>query len=114
MRKTDKKVDNQLRIALTEVCDTALKEFTGFQWLTHLVNYDSFAKTLRVVCIFDTNENLSQFMATKSNLEMSALIQTGLVEIGIDLKNIANHISYDTEENCEKNHNGKWVDRLGV
>ena len=39
MRKTDKKIDNNLRIVLTEVCEIALKEVTGFQWLTHLVDY---------------------------------------------------------------------------
>ena len=111
MRKTDRKVENKLRLVLTEVCETALKEFTGFQWLTHLVNYAKFPETLKVVCVFDTNENLTNFMATKNNLEMSALIQTKLVEKGISLKNMANHITYDTEENCEKNHNGKWTNR---
>ena len=113
MRKTDRKVENQLRLVLTDVCETALKEFTGFQWLTHLVNYAKFPETLKVVCIFDTNESLTNFMATKSNLKMSALIQTRFVEIGISLIKMANHITYDTEENCEINHNGKWADRLG-
>jgi len=114
MRKTDKKIDNQLRAALTEVCDTSLKTFSGFQWLTHLVNYSNFPKSLKIVCIFDTNDNLSDFIAMKSNIEFNALIQASLVDLGINIKTIDNHIAYDTEENCKKNHNGKWADRLGA
>ena len=101
MRKTDKKIENQLRVVLTEVCEIALKEFTGFQWLTHLVDYAKFPESLKVVCVFDTNENLTNFMETKSNLEMSALIKTRFVESGISLKKMANYITYDTEENCK-------------
>jgi hypothetical protein len=113
MRKTDKKIDNQLRIALTKVCETALKEFTGFQWLTHLVNYANFPKTLRIVCVFDTNENLSAFKADNSNNALCKLIQEKLNEIGINLKNIGSHIAYDTQEECEKIHHGNWANRLG-
>jgi len=29
MRKTDKKIDNQLRLVLTDVCEVALKEIDG-------------------------------------------------------------------------------------
>jgi len=112
MRKTDKKLDNQLREILTDVCDTALKEFTGFQWLTHLVNYSNFPKSLKIICVFDTNDNLKGFMATNGRHEFSTLIQEKLFEIDINISSITRHISYDTEENCHKNNNGKWADRL--
>ncbi|HEY7865766.1 MAG TPA: Fis family transcriptional regulator [Psychromonas sp.] len=112
MRKTDKKVDNQLRIALTEICDSALKEFSGFQWLTHLVNYAHFPKSLKVICVFDTNDNLKRFMATKSQHGLCTLIQKKLFEMGININSIAGHISYDTQEDCDKNNNGKWAERL--
>ena len=42
LRKTDKKIENQLILVLTAVCETALKEIDGFQWLTHLVEYTDF------------------------------------------------------------------------
>jgi len=113
MRKSDKKVDNQLRVTLTAVCDSALKDFTGFQWLTHLVNYENFPKSLKVVCVFDTNDNLSSFMASNSCHKLSKLIQTKLFGIGVNIKSMVTHIVYDTEENCDMNHNGKWSDRLG-
>lgn len=111
MRKTDKKMDNQLRIALTDLCDSTLKEFAGFQWLTHLVNFSHFPKSLKVICVFDTNENLKRFMAAGSRHGVSTLIHKKLFEMGININ--GDYISYDTQENCDKNNNGKWADRLG-
>ncbi|MFT5759121.1 MAG: hypothetical protein ACI9LM_003875 [Alteromonadaceae bacterium] len=112
MRKSDKKIENQLRVTLTNVCDIALKEFTGFQWLTHLVNYSDFPKSLKVVCVFDTNDNHSKFLVEKNSQVLSLLIQKKLFESGINIKNMGKHLTYDTEENCEKDHYGNWGDRL--
>ena len=112
MRKSDKKRENQLRIALTEVCESALKNFNGFQWLTHLVNHSNFPTSLKIICIFDTNDNLSSFIENNHCRELGCLIQKKLFEMDINLKSMTNHISYDTEENCEKNHKGIWADRL--
>ncbi len=113
MRKTDKKIDNQLMLVLTDVCEISLKEINGFQWLTHFVDYSNFPKSLKVVCVFDTNENLSCFMSKDSKKELTSLIQVKLHEVDVKVKNVTDHILYDTEENCEKEHNGKWADRLG-
>jgi len=113
MRKTDKKIDNQLRLVLTDVCEFALEQIDGFQWLTHLVNYSDFPKSLKVVCVFDTNDNLSSFTSQKSKNELTSLIQAKLQEVDIKVKNMADHISYDTEQNCEKEHDGQWADRFG-
>jgi hypothetical protein len=112
MRKTDNKIDNQLRLVLTDVCETALKEIDGFQWLTHLVNYSHFPKSLKVVCIFDTNENLSNFMSNGSRKDLESLIQLKLAGISVNVKNVSDHIAYDTEQNCEHEHNGNWAERL--
>lgn len=112
MRKTDKKIDNQLRLVLTDVCEIMLKENHGFKWLTHMVDYSSFPKSLKVICVFDTNENLSCFIAKDSEKNLNSLIQMKLDEVGVKVKNVTNHIFYDTEENCEKEHNGKWAVRL--
>ena len=51
-------------------------------------------------------------MAKKHNHELNNLIQEKLFCIGVCVNDIANHISYDTEENCAMNNNGKWTDRL--
>ncbi|MFT6926723.1 MAG: hypothetical protein ACJAZP_002343 [Psychromonas sp.] len=109
MRKTDKKIDNQLRGALTEICESTLKEVAGFQWLTHVVNYANFPKSLKVICVFDSNDNLNRFKATESQ---QGLIQNKLFEMGMKMNSISIPIFYDTQENCDKNNNGKWADRL--
>ena len=113
MRKTDKKMDNQLRLVLMDVCETALKEIDGFQWLTHIVNYSNFPKSLKIICVFETNEQLSIFTANSCKKLLTSLIQSKLNGIGIKFKNGADHILYDTEEDCTKEHNGNWANRLG-
>jgi hypothetical protein len=89
-----------------------LKEIDGFLWLTHWVNHSDFPKILKVVCVFDTNENLSSFMSQESKAELSALIQTKFIGVDVKLKNMIDHIVYDTEQNCERAHNGNWAVRL--
>jgi len=112
MRKSDKKIDNQLRLVLTDVCEVALKQVDGFQWLTHSVNYSAFPRSLKVVCVFDTNQNLAVFMSQKSKAELTSLIKAKLSTVDVKVKNVADHIIYDTEQNCETEHQGKWADRL--
>ncbi|WP_432471865.1 Fis family transcriptional regulator [Amphritea sp. HPY] len=113
MRKSDKKMDNNIRIALTDVCETALKQLDGFQWLTHLVNYSDFPESLKIVCVFDSNENLAFCMSQGRTSELASLIQKKLGEIDVNVKNISSQITYDTEENCKNHNNGSWADRLG-
>ena len=112
MRKTDKKIDKQLRLVLTEVCEQALKDIAGFQWLTHMVNYDDYPNSLTVVCVFDTNENLNSYLQSDDNQALVSLIQSELKAMDIKPKCITDHISYDTEENCRQQHNGNWAIRL--
>ena len=112
MRKTDKKIDNQLRLVLTDVCETALKQIDGFQWLTHIVEYSDFPNSLKVMCIFDTNENLSCYVSKNAGGELKSFIRKKLQEIGVSIKNIDRHVTFDTEENCAKEHDGKWHKRL--
>jgi len=112
MRKSDKKIENQLRTTLTEVCEDALKHYDGFQWLTHIVHYDNFPKSLQIVCIFDSNDQLAKFKNSKSYHQFMSLIQAKLFGEGIVLKKIFQHIVYDTEENCNQSHDGKWHERL--
>jgi len=112
MRKSDKKLDHQIRLLLTDVCEAALKKVEGFQWLTHLVNFSDFPSSLKVVCIFDTNDNLKNYITSDSNPILSTLVQKKFQNTGIGIKNISRHISYDTEENCTKQHAGNWAVRL--
>jgi len=111
MRKSDKKMENELRVMLTDVCEITLKEFSGFQWLTHRVNYSDFPNSLKIICIFDTNINLNSFMTINGHHEINRLIQKNLFKLNININNMTRHISYDTEENCNKNNNGIWKER---
>ena len=112
MRKTDKKIDNQICKALTEVCENALEDFTGFEWLTHLVDYSNFPKSLKVICVFDTNESLARFLATRESQDLASIVQKNLLEIDVSINDMAKHIAFDTEENCENNDRGNWQKRL--
>ena len=113
MRKTDNKIDNHLRLALTEVCEIALKDIDGFQWLTHVVDYAKFPSSLKVVCVFDSNENLASFLSSSGPTALSALIHTHLHSVNISVKDVKDHILYDTEQDCASQDDGQWGRRLG-
>ncbi|MFA0027358.1 Fis family transcriptional regulator [Vibrio breoganii] len=95
MRKTDKKIENRIRSVLTEVCEDTLKGYDGFLWVTHTVNYSSFPQSLKIVCVFDTNQDRANFLAGEGQLNVSTTIQKAFVQIGIQLKNVDKQISYE-------------------
>lgn len=108
MRKTDRKIDNTLRVVLTEVCEIAQVQYQGFEWLTHFVNYHDFPASLSVVCVYDTNNNLK-----KTDREgICMLIKEKLAAVNVDFRNIHQQVSFDTEENCQHENNGKWHERF--
>ncbi len=108
MKKTDKKRDNLLREVLTQACDEALKDYPGFVWLTHFVNYNDYPDSLSVWCIFDTEEQL----ASADMARLTALINQHLQDSGIKLKDIQKHVSFDSEEACNMAHGGNWKRRF--
>ncbi|NOR69579.1 MAG: hypothetical protein GQ532_07770 [Methylomarinum sp.] len=112
MKKTDKKIDNQICQALTKVCETAKDEVKGFQWLTHFVNYKQFPSSLSVICIFDTNAELEQAQQQSKDQLIVSLIKSELEQININLKEISRHVSFDTEEACALVNNGQWQERF--
>lgn len=111
MRKTDKKIDSQLINLLTDVCDSAAEGVEGFQWLTHRVNYSNFPESLQIICVFDTDESVTRYKLMENKV-LLPLIQAKLNTMGIKFKNIAPHVSYDSEERCNKEHGGNWAKRL--
>lgn len=112
MRKTDKKLENTLIAALTEVCEAAIEAFDGFQWLTHFANYSHFPNSLTIVCIFDTNENLEKMYQKDTGDAFRHMIKSKLEAIDIRLRNINPHVKFDTEEECKKEHDGRWNKRF--
>jgi hypothetical protein len=112
MRKNDKKRDNQIRLGLTAVCEYALNAYSGFAWITHIVDYDLYPKSLRIVCIFDTETQRRQFSQNGDKAALLDLIKRTLAKDGIELKNINQHVSFDTQTACDQQHKGNWALRL--
>ena len=97
MRKTDKKIDNALRIALTEVCHAALGQVDGFKWLSHEVNYHYFPSSLKVICVFASKEKLIQAQSAKKHLYLTELIAGKLKSLDIQIVNINKHVLFKSE-----------------
>lgn len=108
MRKTDKKTENAIRVALTEACETAREHHPGFEWLTHFADYDNFPDSLAIVCIYDTNANL----ANTDRDGVRALIRDKLSSTDISITHTQRQVSFDTEENCQINNGGRWQERF--
>ena len=51
-------------------------------------------------------------MSQAAKDEVLNQVRATLVGIGIKIPNIGNHIAFDTEENCERDNNGNWKQRL--
>lgn len=112
MKKSDKKIDNALRNALTNVCETALGKVDGFVWLTHLVNYNSFPNSLKIICVFETDEALANAIEAKQDDYFYQLINRELNAVDISHHKLRQQLNFDTEEACERTHGGKWNERL--
>lgn len=112
MKKTDKKIEKSLISALTKVCDQALDQVEGFQWLTHWVSFNKFPESLCVICVFDTLEALEQARSTGAIENLYDLISRELKAANITISDIARHVRFDTEEECAAEHDGKWNIRL--
>lgn len=112
MRKTDKKKENSVRLALTEVCEIALEEVVGFRWLTHFVDYDKFPDSLSVVCVFETKKELDTARSMQKDTLLCKLIDQKLNSAGIKVRNINKRVSFDTEEECNKINAGNWNERF--
>jgi len=97
MRKTDKKIDNALRIVLTEVCHAALDKVDGFEWLSHEVNYHCFPSSLKVICVFASKEKLIQAQSANKHLYLTELIAAKLKSIDIQIMNINKHVLFNSE-----------------
>lgn len=94
MRKNDKKIDNKLRQALTEVCDYALQHSDGYQWITHSVNFEKFPESLIITCIFSDQQSAEHAQQQGTLLNM---IQQKLKDVAIDLHQSNKQIRFESE-----------------
>lgn len=112
MKKSDKKTEQQIVDALTQACESSLKQFKGFQWLTHTVNYKNLSHSLRIYCVFDTKDQLKLFLTSNDKLAMTKLIQQALFSINVNMANAQQQLRFDCEEDCQSENNGNWAKRL--
>jgi hypothetical protein len=110
--KTQKKIDNNVRKALTLACEKILDDVAGFQWLTHQANYTNFPASLFVTCVFDTDSSLQDAGQQGATVSIQKLIQTQLLKIGVKFKSVSTQVVFDTEQACEQQHAGDWSQRL--
>ena len=110
--KTEKKIDNNIGLALTEACEQFLHDIEGFQWLTHQANYSNFPASLLICCVFDTDESQQQAFDNGHWHTIQKLIQGKLLKIGVKLKSLPQQITFDSEQACAQQHNGDWAARL--
>lgn len=97
MRKSDKKIENKIREVLTEVCEETLKGYDGFLWVTHTVNFSSFPQSLKIVCIFETDQDKASFLEGEGPQHVSKTIQKAFNKVGIQLNSVDKQICYDTQ-----------------
>lgn len=112
MRKSDKKRENAIVTALTQACENDLKSYKGFQWITHVVDFQRYPESLVVICVFDTNENVQKLLATGEDATVKRIIESYLLSYSIPTKNVKQRIFIDTEQACEDEFNGNWNKRL--
>lgn len=96
---------------LTQACETAKGEITGFAWLTHTADPNAFAHTLEVTWVFETlaDKRLAQTHAKARIFELTGI---ALAEANIEVKSLEHTVRFDSEEQCLSSHGGDWHARL--
>ena len=111
--KTQKKLDNTIRLVLTDVCERSLKSVEGFKWLTHQADFSNFPASLLITCVFDSETHYQAAAENGCTATLRNTIQTTLLKSGVRLKSQKQQIIFDTEDACQAQHNGDWTLRLG-
>jgi hypothetical protein len=101
-------IERELVRALTHACETAKGELTGFQWLTHQVDYTLFPQSLMVTWVFDSDAH----MAAASKARLVELTLAAFADIGISVSSGAAHVRCDSQQRCDAAHGGDWAARL--
>ncbi|WP_395339360.1 Fis family transcriptional regulator [Ningiella sp. W23] len=119
MRKSEKKLEKRLIKALTQVCEQAKFDLTGFQWLTHRADFSRFPQSLMVHCIFDTKASMTTGNAdTDLQHYFAQAIESNMVQVGIEFTGserdhaMINRVILDNEEDCQAQHSGNWNKRI--
>lgn len=111
-KRDQARIERRLANTLTQACETAKAQIVGFTWLTHEVDYAAFPGSLRVIWVFDTQAHQDQALASGQRELMVELTGFALQDADITLDNLAAHVQFDSEEQCQRAHGGNWQKRL--
>jgi hypothetical protein len=105
------RIERRLITTLTEACETAKAEIKGFTWLTHTADLTALAETLKVIWVFDSlaDQKIAQSHDKARIFELTAI---ALNEADIDLIPSDRNVRFDSEQECQRTHNGDWQKRL--
>lgn len=104
--------ERQLVAGLTQACATGQAEIVGFIWLTHRVDEQKFPSSLRVTWVFDTQANRDRALANGQDERMVELTAEALSQAGISVSAVSAHLTFDSEEQCQRVDAGNWQQRL--
>jgi hypothetical protein len=111
-KREQAQTERRLVATLTQACETAKSEVIGFCWLTHEIDYSVFPSSLKVVWVFDTLASKDQALADGLGERMVALTAQALSEADVSVTPVADHVLFDSEEQCQREHAGNWQQRL--
>jgi hypothetical protein len=107
-----RQLDQELVRSLTRACEAAKAEVEGFAWVTHAAQWDNFPASLRLVWVFETKADVEQALEKGYGERLYALSTEALSESGIQVQKITAHVSFDSEEECQRVDHGNWQLRL--
>ncbi|MEH6501707.1 MAG: Fis family transcriptional regulator [Pseudoalteromonas distincta] len=107
-------VEKQLVASLTAACEAAKREIPGFLWLTHEGDSRLSPGSLHVVWVFDTQESLAHALETGQGKRMYGLTAEAFRQAAVPITAAEAHVSFDTEEACERHNAGNWQARLAM
>nr|WP_314400906.1 hypothetical protein [Pseudomonas lundensis] len=111
-KRNQAQIERRLVKALTEACEIAKHQIDGFVWLTHAVDYDAFPASLKVVWVFDTQNNKDYALADGEAGYMVELTEKAFDKANVNVRNVATHVYFDSEEECQRTDAGHWPQRL--
>ena len=111
-KRNQAQIERRLIKHLTDTCETAKGQIPGFVWLTHAVDFAAFPASLKVVWVFDTQVNKDFALADGEARFMVELTTQALADANVNVRQVANHVFYDSEEECQRACGGDWPKRL--
>lgn len=111
-KRDQTQIERRLAATLTEACETAKAGITGFAWLTHVVDYERFPSSLKIIWVFDTQANKDRALACGQDQYMRELTAQALEQCALALTPLPPHVHFDSEELCQRANAGNWSQRL--